>query len=561
MRASLALHIGLLIALCGILYFPYLGRTPFFDKGEPREAIAVQDILQRGEWLFPLKRASAIPSKPPLFHWSAAVTARITGNLDEATIRFPSALYGALGVLVVYLFGRALYGASAALLGAAILATSSVYATQALSARVDMTLTFYVTLSLVLFYSLYRGFLTRPAWRYIFYAVWGIGTLAKGPLGLLLPALVIAVFLTLKKRWDELLKLAFHPGVALTLLLGLGWYVIAVARAGEGFVDRQLLQENLERFIGGSGHTHPFFYYIPYLFSQGLPWSLLLPFLLWDYFRKFSLDRDDTLFLQVWFVVMFVFFSVSLGKRPVYLLPVYPALSLLFGRWFGEQGDASGTRLLLYRGVAALLAFVGVVLFAITLGGLWNHDPGWFFGPIEGLLKPKDRANLGVVRNELASFGWSFTVISLFSAALWLSLARCLWHARLKPAAYRLVLISVLITFITRGVVIPEMAQARSYRNFMQEVNQRIAPNAPLYLYGDDFNSDAVIFYRGAIIPSFERSRVPPDGGELYVIMAEGTWKELRSAVKNLPPPILKSEGKGPEGDAPLVLIRVNLPR
>ena len=74
MGGSLWLHITLLLALCGVLYFPYLGNTPLFDKGEPREALAVQDIVQRGEWLFPLKRATAIPSKPPLFHWSAALT-------------------------------------------------------------------------------------------------------------------------------------------------------------------------------------------------------------------------------------------------------------------------------------------------------------------------------------------------------------------------------------------------------------------------------------------------------------------------------------------------------
>jgi hypothetical protein len=61
---SSILHFFLLAALCGTLYFPYLGSTPFFDKGEPREALAVQDIVQRGEWLVPLKRATDIPSKP-----------------------------------------------------------------------------------------------------------------------------------------------------------------------------------------------------------------------------------------------------------------------------------------------------------------------------------------------------------------------------------------------------------------------------------------------------------------------------------------------------------------
>src|SRR5437667_7053872 len=145
LRSRFLIHIFLLVALCGALFFPYLGNTPFFDKGEPREAMAVQDIVQRGEWLVPLKRATDIPSKPPLFHWSAALTSRVTGKLNEATIRFPSALYATVGVLILYLLGQKLFGTRVALLGAAILATTSVYADQALSARVDMTLRCFVT--------------------------------------------------------------------------------------------------------------------------------------------------------------------------------------------------------------------------------------------------------------------------------------------------------------------------------------------------------------------------------------------------------------------------------
>src|SRR5438046_10638669 len=133
-RSNIPIHIVLLSVLCGALYFPYLDSTPFFDKGEPREAMAVQDIVQRGEWLVPLKRATDIPSKPPLFHWSAALTAKVSGRLDEATIRFPSALYATLGVLIVYAFGRKLFGVEVAFLGAAILATTMISANQALSA-------------------------------------------------------------------------------------------------------------------------------------------------------------------------------------------------------------------------------------------------------------------------------------------------------------------------------------------------------------------------------------------------------------------------------------------
>jgi 4-amino-4-deoxy-L-arabinose transferase-like glycosyltransferase len=558
---SSILHLFLLAALCGALYFPYLGSIPFFDKGEPREALAVQDIVQRGEWLFPLKKATDIPSKPPLFHWSAALASEVTGQLSESTVRFPSALYATLGALLLYLFGRRLFGAEIALLGGAIVATTMVYQNQALSARVDMTLCFYVTASLVLFYSLYRGFLTRRIWYYVFFALIGVSMLAKGPLGLLLPALVIAAFLALKRRWDFVVKFAFHPGVLLTVLLGAGWYVIALMRGGEGFVDRQLLQENLERFFGGSGHSHPVYYYIPYLFSQGLPWSLFLPFVLWDSFKKGAFSNDDSLYLKVWFFVMFVFFSISAGKRPVYLLPLYPPLALLTAAWFYHQVTAAlGRRIYFYRSLAVVAGVAGLVLFIITLVALWNHDPGWFFAPIERLLKPKDRANLVVIRNALATFGWSFTIVALLSGLLWLSFAGCLWTGKLQSGAKRLVLISILLAFVTRAMVMPVIAEAKSYRAFMAEVNQLVKPGDKLYLYGDSFNSDPVIFYRGGPIDTLKQpaeviSNKIGGGGE-YVIMSQKEWRKISAINPNLPPPLLKSEGTGPEGDAPLVLFK-----
>jgi len=557
------LHITVLAALCGILYFPYLGSAPFYDKGEPREALAVQDIVQRGEWLVPLKRATEVPSKPPLFHWSAALVSRIAGELNEATIRFPSALYATLGVLLVYAFGGKLFGTDTAFLAGAILATTQVYANQALNARVDMTLCFFVTLSLVLFYLLYHGFLMHPVWSYVFYIVVGVGTLAKGPLGIVLPTLVAGLFLAIKKKWDLLTKFCLHPGVALTVLLGAGWYIVAVTRGGDGFFDRQILQENIERFFGGSGHNHPFYYYLPYLFSQGLPWGLLLPFLLWDMVRNKLAAEEGALFLKLWFAAMFVFFSISLGKRPVYLLPLYPALSLLMAVWIYNQGTVSTSRKWLYRVLAVIGAFVGLLLLVTTAGTIWSHDPGWFFTPIARLLKAKDRANLEAVRNALDNFGWLFTAVSLLASGLWLSFGRCLWFSRMRSVAQRLVLIAVLQSFIAWSIVEPVIAEGRSYRAFMEEVNGRVAAQDKLFLYGRSFNSDPVVFYRGRPI---ERLDFPEDematkigDGDSYLIMAERRWKEIHKLNPNLSPPLLKSVGRGPERNAPLVMVRANV--
>ena len=554
-------HVLLLIVLCGVLYLPFLGSVPFFDKGEPREALAVQDIVQRGEWLVPLKRATDIPSKPPLFHWSAALVARITGSLNEATIRFPSALYATLGVLLIYWLGRKIFDAKTALLGAAILGTMMIYQDQALSARVDMTLCFFVTLNLVLFYSLYRGFLTKPIWFYVFYALVGVGTLAKGPLGLVLPALVAGSFLVMQRKWDWFKKFCFHPGVILALVLAVGWYVVAVTRGGEGFFNRQILQENLGRFVGGSGHSHPIYYYIPYLFSESLPWSLFLPLLLWDVFKAPIRRDDDRLFLKLWVLVMFAFFSISVGKRPVYLLPLFPALSLLFAAWFYEATSVGKGRLAIYRGISIVAVLTGTLFLIITLGALWSHDQTWFFAPIESLLKAKDRANLVAVRAQLENFGWSFTVLALLAAALWLSVARSLWLGQLRSVAHQLIFLSILNGIAGWSVVMPVIAQEKSYRDFMIEVNQRLSPNAKLYLFGR-FNSDPVVFYRGGAIDKLDQSaQIVADKtatGNAYIVMDERTWKRIQEIKPDLTA-LLNSHGKGAEGDAPLVLVRARL--
>ena len=558
LSGSIMFHMLLLVALCGVLYFPYLGSIPFFDKGEPREALAVQDIVQRGEWLVPLKRATDIPSKPPLFHWSAALVTKLTGSLTEATIRFPSALYATLGVLLIYGLGRKIFDGRTALLGSSILATMMIYQDQALSARVDMTLCFFVILSLVLFYALYRGYLANSLWFYAFYIVVGVGTLAKGPLGVLLPGLVAGSFALMERRWDMIRKFCFHPGVSLTLVLATGWYVIAITRGGEGFFDRQILQENLSRFVGGSGHSHPVYYYLPYLISQSLPWSLFLPLLLWDLFKKGLREDGGVLFLKLWFLVMFLFFSISVGKRPVYLLPVYPALSLLLAGWFYASTSPGTGRCAVYRSIGAFAAITGFLLLIITLGALWSHDPGWFFAPIETLLKPKDRANVMAVRNQLENFGWMFTMLSLFAAVLWLSLARSLWQGQVRASAHQLIVIALIHGTVGWSLVMPVIAQRKSYQAFMSEVNRRVKPEDSLYIYGR-FNSDPVVFYRGRAIERLDQpieAVTPKMGkGDAYIIMPAP-----RSAAANLPRPLISSAGTGPEGDAPLALVQADLP-
>jgi hypothetical protein len=451
-----------------------------------------------------------------------------------------------------------LFDAEIALCAGAILATTLIYQDQALDARVDMTLCFFILLSLAVFYALSQGFLKRPVWYYLFFAITGIGTLAKGPLGILLPALVAGAFAVVKRRWDWIAKFSWHPGVILAIVLGTGWYVLAVTRGGEGFFDRQIVQENLNRFVGGSGHSHPIYYYVSYLFSQAMPWGLLLPLVLWDAYKKTPYS-DGLLFLNVWCVVMFVFFSLSVGKRPVYLLPIYPAVAILTARWF-LRGTDGKTSAYYCRGIGLLAGITGLILLIVVIGDLWNRDPTFLLGTIDPLLKPRDRANYAAIKSALSDFGWSFTAALLIAALLWFSLARCLWTHRLRAAVPHFVAIAVVFSFVARGVVVPAVAATRSYRPFMSEVGRLVEPGDKLYIHDHTFNSDAVVFYHGEPVEivdlAVEELVTNLGRGKAYMIMAEADWRKAVKRNPSLPPALLKSEGKGPDNDAPLVLVR-----
>ncbi len=550
-----------LAALCAALYFPYLGKIPFFDKGEPREAILVQEIFFHGDWLFPLKWGEEVPSKPPLFHWFAALTSLAWGQINESTVRFPSALFATLGIIILYFFGRRLFDQKVSLYSAVILATSVVYQSEAIVARVEMTLTFFLTATLVVFYLLYCGFLTGPFWTYGFYLLLGVGVLAKGPVGLILPGMIIGCFLVLRKRWDFLWRLFFHRGVVLALVIGISWYAMALLRGGEDFFNRQIIHENLARFFvsgeGGTGHQKPFFYYFPYLILEGLPWSLFLPFSMVDWFKKKTFTQDHSLFLALWVGFIFLFFSFSAGKRAVYLLPLYPPLSLLIGSWLGQTKSEKiyGVGL---KTVGWLFLIVGIILLLPVGIFFAGKDFSWLLSHIGVMLRPEDQAQFSIVQDALRRAGWFPPFFLFLSAFLWLLTSRYLFVANARAATALLVILSVLTSLVVQGMAISSIAEARSYKSFMVEVNRRVPRDEVLNIYGEGWDYTSSVFYRGEPLSilrgnplSLQQKMRESDS---YFVMGEKEWKEMNAS--GVFSPELRSRGTGPEGEDLIVLIR-----
>ena len=556
-------HRAALLALCALLYFPYLGKLPFFNKGEPREALVVQEIVQQGSWLFPLKRGEEVPSKPPLFHWLAALASMMGGGGSEMTVGFPSALLATLAVLLLYGLGRRMFGEETGFLAALMLATTVAFQSEAIAARVDMTLAFFVTVVLVIFYLVYQGFLKGSGWLYGFYLLLGLGVLAKGPVGLILPAMVICAFLVARTRWDFLSRLCFHKGVILALLVGLAWYGLAIARGGEEFVSRQVFHENLARFFfsgeNGSGHQKPVYYYIPYLMLEGLPWSLFLPFVVADWFRRRAYADEHLLFLMLWAGLIFAFFSLSAGKRSVYILPLYPALALLTAVWL-KRSEGGRIRAWGLKSVAGVCLLLGAgALLASVVGLFAGENVSWLFSYVETMVKAKDQVALVMVREALARNAWVFLALFLLSSALWIAAGLRLLAMDQRAAAGCLAALSLLVGLAVQGMVMAALAEARSYRPFMDEVNRRVGCCEPLVVYGEGWDSSSVIFYRGGRIPVQQgdltslKRKMRETGG--YYIMGEREWKRLEAGGPGLTGET-RSQGTGPDGAEPIVLIR-----
>jgi 4-amino-4-deoxy-L-arabinose transferase-like glycosyltransferase len=223
-------------------------------------------------------------------------------------------------------------------LGGAILATSPEFIILSRVVVHDIALAFFMTLALSTFYVAFKFEPHRRAFLLAMYASAGFAVLGKGPIGVFLPALIIGLFLLLKRRLSFLKRMEIGRGILLFLLVSAPWYIMISLR-NEDYAGYFFIQQNLMNFISSqeARHSEPFYYYFPVLMGGFFPWSFFLPLALIREVRK-ALERtsDEALFLLIWFGVIFLFFSAAGSKLGTYILPLYPAASLLVAVFWRE---------------------------------------------------------------------------------------------------------------------------------------------------------------------------------------------------------------------------------
>lgn len=518
-----------LIAL--LLYLPGIWRMPFADVPEPLEALVVWEMVSSGDWVLPRRNGEEIPAKPPLYHWIAAGLSEALGGVNEITVRLPSAVFAAFAVGLVCWAAAGEWGVAAGAASAVVLATSPEWARWAVTARTDATFAALITLALVLGDRWLRT--GRTALLLALAAAAGGAVLAKGPAGALLPAIVLAVEIRRRRAGSAIPKRGLLPAAIVFAAIAGSWYTAAFLRGGVAFFQKQILAENVLRFLpseeGGPSRGHSVLFYLPALAIGMAPWSLILPWSVASVWRKGGRgERAETEFgkhLVTWLIVVLAVCTAASGKRSSYILPLYPAAAMLVGRTVSGllESEPRGAFRKAFLATGWLLLMV--VWSGVLALGLWraSYEPWSFVLP---WLHPRDREALPALASAL---GPPPLAIVLPLQALAISLAVALRRQRWMWVAGLLGVTMLLATLAGMIIVRPVEARLKTFEPFAERVAARVAPNEPLAFFRRP--QYAVLFYLRRHVP-VEEGRFDGIDRPGWALVWESDWNRLDPRVR-----------------------------
>ncbi len=347
----------------------HLGSFGLWEPDEARYAEIAREMLQSGNLLVPHLNYVAYVEKPPLLYWLTTLSFWIFG-VSEFAARLPVALSAIAGILATYVFALRAFGRRHAILAAAILATTPLYALMAQVLTTDMMLTALVTVAT---FALYLHWNEGGRWCWIAYVAMGLAVMTKGPVGAAIPILSTLLWLALNRELGgAIAKFRAIPGLLLTLLIAAPWFVAITIRE-PGFADFYFVGEHLRRaFQTDYSHNEAFYFYVPVLAVGLLPWSLLVPFLTW----RAAPRNQARSFCIVAAGFTVVAFSCASAKLIPYILPAVPPLAVLIAdglvscAWPAADSRAAirppDSRILIESGPMLALLGAGVIVAAIA---------------------------------------------------------------------------------------------------------------------------------------------------------------------------------------------------
>lgn len=516
-----------LAILCIISLFLFIGEAFFNTRGEPREAVVALSMLQEKNWILPVNNGVELAFKPPLFHWMIAAISFVTGAVTEYTSRMPSALALAVMVLAGYGFYARRRGAEVAFLMGLITLTNFEVHRAGTNCRVDMLLSALMVLALYLLYEWGEKRLKGIPWLGILCLSGAF--LTKGPVGMLLPCLVVAVFLWIRGMNFWRIFFSFFGIVLLSCVLPMCWYVAAYQQGGDRFLQL-VLEENVLRLLGKmsyESHVNPLYYNFVTVISGYVPYTLLIlvslfflkykriqsrPREWWTCFRTYIRNMDDArLFSLLSIVIVFVFYCIPKSKRSVYLLPVYPFIAYFLAEYMIYL-VRNHRRVIVAFG--NLMCGLSVLLFLVFVAVRCGIVPDSIFS---GKHAAENVAFMHALEQVPIGWKWIVLLLPLLAVVLFFIIKG---KERNTFLLYGMVGIVFTIFFALDGFYQPTVLNVKSDKLIAEQI-KKIVPQGQIYSYRTDVyvanrtHPFTINFYLGDRIVPFDVFL--PDAGFLVV--------------------------------------------
>ncbi len=530
-----------LLTICWLAFLWHLGSTGLVDETEPLFAEAARQMTVTGDWITPYFNGETRFDKPPLIYWLMAIGYKLIG-VNEWAVRLPSAI-GAIALTGLGFYTLRYFGVSrpatltssvdseldshsspragflqkqttpyfalptldrqlwlSAWIGAALIATNPQTIVWSRIGVSDMLLSGCMGAALLAFFLGYaRSEITPPSsirrfpsgWYLAFYILIGLAVLTKGPVGIVLPALIIGAFLVYLGNWQQVLQeISLVWGLFIVLTLAVPWYVLVIIANGQDYIDKFFGYHNIERFTAVvNGHSAPWYFYFIVVLVGFAPWSSYLPVAIarlrfWqrDRWRSSPRSAQLGLFALFWLAGVFSFFTIAVTKLPSYVLPLMPAAAILVALWWSDllTYRVPGKRhlpLLLSGGfnVVFLLVIAAAIFYSPKLIG---YDPA---APnISELLQASGLPLIG-------GLIWTTTAIACVIALLQPRNWRWLWVVNLVG------FVAFIIFTITPASFLMDRARQLPLRELSAIATQVKQPGEELLMMG--FEKPSVVFY------------------------------------------------------------------
>jgi 4-amino-4-deoxy-L-arabinose transferase-like glycosyltransferase len=312
-----------------VLWLSTLAARPLFNPDEGRYAEIPREMLASGDWVVPHLNGLAYIEKPPLQYWATALTYRLLG-LSELSARLYAALTALGIVLTLWLVARRLWGAAAGWRAAAVISSMLMFVILGQLLTLDMSLTFFMTLSLAGFLIAQQAAQPR-AWMLLAWAATALGVLTKGPVAAAIPVAVLMLYGGYSRDVAPWRRLYVAWGLPLFLAITVPWHWLAALRLKD-FLQFYFVHEHVARYLTPEAHRQEPWWFFGAVFVAGcLPWIVSSVRVLGGGWRRggSSAAFNPVLFLWIWVVFIGVFFSLSDSKLMPYILPALPAAALL----------------------------------------------------------------------------------------------------------------------------------------------------------------------------------------------------------------------------------------